>query len=100
MGIFGPVAVSLGSLGLVLIDVTIAFLVVRILVQRFTSSLLSAFDRVGAPIVEEVTRRVGVAMEKLLGRPVSGRATLAGSLMGLLIVRGVAVAVLKAMIAS
>jgi hypothetical protein len=99
MGLFEPIAVALGNLALVLVDLTIALLLIRVLAQRFTNSILSAFDRVGAPIVEEVTRRVRVAMERSLGRTVSGKTALAGSLISLLLVRVAAVAVLKAMIA-
>jgi hypothetical protein len=98
MGLFGLLALALGNLMLVLMDVTVAFLVIRVLALRFRNGLLSAFDRVGSPIVDEVTRRAGVAMEKLLGRSVSSRAALAASLICLTFLRVALVTVLNAML--
>jgi hypothetical protein len=98
MGLFGPFAVGFGDLVLVLMDVTVAFLAVRALADRFPRRLLLAFDRAGAPLIDEVTARFRSGMERLLGRPVSSRAVLAVSLICLELARQAVYLILRAMV--
>ena len=61
MGVISNMFTALVHVLLVVLDVTIVFLIIRILACWRTHRLIGALDRLGAPLVDEVSRRVGVA---------------------------------------
>ena len=99
MGILTPFIVAVFYLAVVLMDIAVAFLVVRILCRRFPARLLLAFDRVGTPLVKEITDRMRGPLERLCGRPVTDPFVLGASLICFLFARTTAVLIVRGLTA-
>ncbi len=61
MGVIANLFTAIVHVLLVVLDLTIVFLIIRILVCWWTHRLIGALDKLGAPLVDEVSARVGVA---------------------------------------
>ncbi len=61
MGVIANMFTAIVYVLLVVLDVTIVFLIIRILACWWTHRLIGALDKLGAPLVDEVAARVGVA---------------------------------------
>ena len=86
--------------GLVLLDIILAFLVVRLLRSRLSWRLLETFDRIGSPLVNQVNKTVGQRLENLLGKPLSELQLTAASMLVLVAVRMTVVLIFNALVAS
>ena len=61
MGVISNMFTAIVHVLLVVLDVTMTFLIIRILACWWTHRLIGALDKLGAPLVDEVSARVGVA---------------------------------------
>ncbi len=61
MGVIPNLLIAIVHVLLAVLDVTIVFLIIRILACWWTHRLIGALDKLGALLVDEVSARVGVA---------------------------------------
>lgn len=87
MGLLSLLLSAAVHLAVVLVDIAIAFCIIRVLRYYFSWDLLQAFDRAGKPIVEKIIARGRRALSRLAGHPVSARPGLAAGMCGLLVIR-------------
>lgn len=87
MGILGLLIAGVLNLVLLAVDVTVFFLVVRVLRVRLDWGFLKRLDRVGSPLTDGVAAEVRKKLQLVWGRHVSERDALAFSLLAFLMVR-------------
>ena len=100
MGLLTSIIASMIHLGLVLMDITLAFLVVRLLRQRFSCQLLEAFDRAGSPLVSQVNQALGQRIESALGKSLTEAQLTAASMLVLVAIRTAVVLLFNTLLAS
>ena len=100
MGLLNLMISGMFHFGLVLLDIILAFMVVRLLRRRLSWQLLEAFDRIGSPLVDHVNHTVGKRIEKLLGRPLSEVRLTAVSMLTLVAIRAFVVLLFNALLAA
>jgi len=84
-----------GGILRVLIDLAIVFCVGRVLRRHFNSQILVTLDRIGAPLVEEITTLVKRHLERLCKRRMTDGSALAATLLSLIVVRTLAIALAR-----
>jgi len=100
MGLLNLIAASIVQFGVVLLDITMAFLLVSLLRWRFPCQLLETFDRIGSPLVSQVNRVVGQRAERALGKSLSEVQQTAASMLILVVLRTIVVLVFNALLPS
>ena len=100
MGLLNLVIASIVHFGLVLLDIILAFLVVRLLRRRLSWRLLETFDRIGTPLVSQVNQAVGQRVERALGKSLSDPQLTAASMLALVVIRTAIVLLFNALLAS
>jgi hypothetical protein len=88
MGLLSLMIAGIVHFGLVLLDIILAFLVVRLLRRRLSWPLLETFDRIGSPLVSQVNDAVGQRLENLVGKSLSEVQLTAASMLFLVAVLG------------
>jgi len=87
MGLLTLFAGGIVHFCLVLVDITLAFLLVKLLRCRFSWQFLEPFDRVGSPLVRHVNRTVGKSVQKAINKPLSEAQLTAASVLILVAIR-------------
>ncbi len=65
MGVISSLLVAIVHIFLVVLDLTILFLVIRILRRWWTHRLIGALDALGAPLVDEVSAYAGTVWRRV-----------------------------------
>ena len=99
MGLLNLLIGSMVHFSLLLLDIILAFLLVRLLRRRFSWQLLQTFDRIGRPLVNQVNQTVGQRVENTLGKSLSEVQMTAASMLILVAVRMIVVLLFNALLA-
>jgi len=87
MGLINLLIAGAVHFAVVLLDIAIAFCVVRMLHGRFSWQLLAAFDEAGRPLVDWLACKVKKPVCRLWGRPLPPRYHVAAALTALALAR-------------